>query len=192
MAGPVWNVVQGQWVGSPKWLTFPQTLFARSPHDPNQLCELRVSRGDLFKGAVGRRRQPAYQLWSVLLGKAPPVPHGVEDAEDGLSTLLDAHACFRGIRRPAAEDDDGSQFVAYALKPTAFFSYEFLAPLVFSSKHPVPPDLVFLAFARLDEPSDGATIKGVLTHWDFVDADERDPMMPADYDSRFHELLWRR
>ena len=35
-------------------------------------------------------------------------------------------------------------------------------------------------------------IKGVLTHWDFVEADERDAMLPEGYDTRFRKQLWRR
>ena len=189
---PALNVLRGDWISSEKWVTFPQTVHARAPEDPDRLCEVRVSRGDLFKAADARRRQPAYQFWSVIAGKAPPVPHHVENADHDLVSLLDAHACFQGICRPVGEDDGGDQFVVYVLKPKFFFAYGFTAPLVFTTREPVPHDLVFLAFVRLDEPSDTGTVRGVLTHWDFVEADERNEMMPADFDTRFRKLLWQR
>ena len=102
---PALNVLRGDWISSEKWVTFPQTVHARAPEDPDRLCEVRVSRGDLFKAADARRRQPAYQFWSVIAGKAPPVPHHVENADHDLVSLLDAHACFQGICRPVGEDD---------------------------------------------------------------------------------------
>lgn len=189
---PSLNILAGEWVSSERWVDFPQLIKARSPHDVDRLCELRVARGDMFKAADSRRRQPAYQFWSVLEGKPPPVPTDVADASEGLISLLDAHACFKGIKRPVAEDDGGDEFVAYVLKPRFFFAYEFRAPIVFSTKEEVPPDLVFMALVRLDQPSDQGTVKGVITHWDFVEADERDEMLPVGYDDRFRELLWRR
>lgn len=189
---PTLTVVQGDWISSAKWLDFPRLVHARSPQDPERLSEFRIARGDVFKAADSRRRQPAYALWSVVLGKAPPVPHGVENADHGLSTLLDAHACFQGIRRAAGEDDDGDQFVVYVLKPSFFFAYEFLSPVVLTTKEAVPPDLVFLVFVRLDHPSEPGTIQGVITHWDFVEVDERNESLPEGYDERFRKLLWQR
>jgi hypothetical protein len=189
---PALNVISGDWVSSERWVDFPQTIKARSPFDVDRICEFRVSRSDVFKAADSRRRQPAYQYWSVLEGKPPPVPTDAVDASDGLVNLLDAHACFQGIKRPAGEDDGGEEFVVYVLKPRSFFAYEFRSPIVFSTKEAVPPDLVFLAFVRMDQPSEPGTIKGVLTHWDFVDADERDEMLPVEYDTRFRAPLWRR
>lgn len=184
------RVIQGDWVASADWITLPQTLRARSPEDRNRSCRVRVNALDLQKAAENRRRHPAYEFWSVLAGKAPPVPHREADAEVGLTSLFDAHACFQGVKRPVAEDGDGAQFVAYILKPKWFFHYEFKPPLVLSTKRAVPDDLVFVAYVRLDEPAETNGKKGVLTHWHFVEADPRDPTMPVGFDERYVRQLW--
>ncbi len=189
MTNPPFTVVKGDWVATSSWLDFPPTLRARDPHNRDRLCDLRVSRNDVLRAADSRRRQPAYEFWSVLNGQAPPVPTQNADVT-GLSMLLDAHACFVGLRRPCADDDHGSGRVAYILKPKAFFVYENRPPVVLTTRETVPPDLVFVAYARLDEPPSAEGVKGVLTHWEFVEADERDPMLPADFDKRYNLRLW--
>jgi hypothetical protein len=129
----------------------------------------------------------------MLAGVAPPIPGlhlSVVDPDDGLTRLTDAHACFSGIRRPAAEDRSGERMLAYVLKPTNQFVYERRPPATFYSKLPVPDDLVLVAYARLDEPCAEAEIKGVVTHWQLVEADPRDSMLPEGFDSRYEKRLW--
>jgi hypothetical protein len=111
-------------------------------------------------------------------------------AEEGLIALIEAHACFRGICRGIAEDDNGEHAVAYILKPRFF--YRRVANLVcLAQKETVPDGLVFAVFARLDEPWDGGKpTVGVVTHGGFVEADAADPLLPVDYESRFVERLW--
>lgn len=190
---PPLRVIRGDWVASPDWLAFPQTVRARSPFDRSKVVELRVARGDLLKAAGLRRRQPAYEFWSMILGTVPPVPGADRFAPEGATGLIalqDAHACFRGVRRPCAEDDDGDQMVAYVLKPTAFFMYEARPPIMFLRREPVPKDLVFVAYAKLDAPCEQAPNIGVLTHWQFVEADETDANLPEDFNGRYTERLW--
>ena len=184
------RVIQGDWVASPKWLDLPATVRSRSPEDRNTLCRVRVNREDVHKAAANRRRQPAYEFWSILHGKPPPVPHRVENPDAGLMTLFDAHACFQGVRRPIAEDADGDGFLAYILKPTVFFLYEPRPPLVLCLKEEVPEDLVFVAYVKLDNPAETNATKGVLTHWHFVEADKRDALLPAGFDQRYVKQLW--
>lgn len=184
------RLIQGDWVASPDWLTLPQAIRARSPDDPARNCRVRVNREDVVKAALHRRRQPAYDFWCILNGKAPPVHHGLADADVELTTLYDAHALFKGMRRPIAEDPDGGNFLAYVLKPKWFFAYDTRPPVFTSYKDPVPDDLVFVAYVRLDEPSDTNLIKGVLTHWQFVEADPRNPLLPINCDDRYVRRLW--
>lgn len=184
------RVVQGDWIVAPDLLNLPQTIRARSPEARNRACRLRVNREDVTKAAAMRRREPAYEFWSILHGKPPPVPHREEKPDDGLITLFDAHACFQGVRRPIAEDGDGARFVAYVLKPRYFFAYDPRPPLMMTIKEAVPEDLVFVAYLRLDEPADTDVIKGVLTHWHFVEADEKDGRLPVDYEHRYVKRLW--
>ena len=136
-----------------------------------------------------------FNLWSCVLGEPPRVPMVstyVERPFDGLSRLDQAHACFRGIKRPCAEDGEGDRMVAYVIKPTQFYEYA-PHPVCIASKVTVPDDLVFVAFAKLDEPCGpfGHLTKGVLTHWQFIEADqEAGNMLPVEYKTRFRERLW--
>jgi hypothetical protein len=64
-------------------------------------------------------------MWSIILGAEPPVlgcAHRNRKMKGELTKLADAHALFQGIKRPLADDDDGSQVLAYVLKPK--FMYE--------------------------------------------------------------------
>ena len=194
MPTPQLTVIQGGWVRAPKLLQLPQTIAARSPFDKNQICAFRVCRDDVRKSLENRRRQPVYDLHSVLLGQPPKIPQVVQrnpQAYVGLSRLTDAHACFAGLRRAHDEDNFGTSFIAYVLKPHYFYEYV-PDPICYAKKADVPEDLVFVAYARLDEPcaSDGHLVKGVLTHWQFVQADGESPLLPIDHDTRYNQRLW--
>jgi hypothetical protein len=175
------------------WLQFPPTVHARSPFDQDSLCRLKLSTNDVRKAARAGRRQPAFELWSGVIGSPPPVP-GVErrnnpDPND-LSSLIQAHACFRGIERPLAEDDDGANVVAYVLRPRFFYEYD---PHMVSLalRVPVPRDLVFVTYARLFELEGKADeLVGVVTHWGFVEADPRNLRLPINSSTRYRERLW--
>jgi hypothetical protein len=175
------------------WLQFPTSVPARSPFNRDSLCRLKLSTNDVRKAARAGRRQPVFELWSGVIGSPPPVP-GVDrrnnpDADD-LTSLIQAHACFRGIERPLAEDDDGTDVIAYVLRPRFFYEYD---PNMVSLalRVPVPRDLVFITYARLLELSDNADEPvGVVTHWGFVEADPKNLRMPINSSTRYRERLW--
>jgi hypothetical protein len=120
-----------------------------------------------------------------------PVQWGENDpAEEGLTTLVEAHGCFRGILRALAEDDRGDHVVAFILKPK--FYYKRVTNLVCrAAKRVTPDDLVYVVHGRLDVPLDPkcATI-GVITHGGFVVTDRFDPVLPEDHSTRYVERLW--
>jgi hypothetical protein len=199
MKRPVLMIVQGGATVASPWLDFPATIGAPSPFDKTCLCSFRIGREDTLKAARAGRRQPAFQLWSVVIGKAPPVPnvtwHKNFPSDAGLTRLGEAHACFKGLQRPLAEDDDGSSVLAYILKPRFYYAFDSGydgAMVCVARKLVAADDLVFAAYIRLDEPCGGAGIspKGVLTHWGFVEADANDPELPVNYRSRYEKRLW--
>ena len=136
---------------------------------------------------------PPLNSGAASVESPPPVP-GVErrnnpDPND-LTSLLEAHACFRGIERPLAEDDDGANVIAYVLRPR--FLYEYDPNMVsLALRVPVPRDLVFITYARLLELS-GKTDEpvGVITHWGFVEADPHNLRLPINSSTRYRERLW--
>jgi hypothetical protein len=195
MAKPTLNVIQGTAGRGTVWLDFPATVVARSPFERSQTCRLRISREDATKAARAHRLQPIWEFWSIVIGEPPPVPNvrtwGVNvPSEEGLTTLVEAHACFLGIRRALAEDDDGDNVVAYVLKPRFF--YERATNLVCAAaKRATPEGLVYAVHARLDVPhnSQGSAV-GVVTHGGFVAVDANDPLLPEDHASRYKTELW--
>jgi hypothetical protein len=184
----------GAWTSPGEWLRFPAFVRAPSPFDRLTPCVLEISHNDTRRAARAGRRQPAFDLWSMIIGCAPPVP-GV-DARNAplpgaLISIADAHACFRGIERPLAEDNDGGDVVAYALRPRFFYQYD---PNMVSValKVPVPRDVVFVVYARLFDANKVVASGpiGVITHWDFVEADRADPKLPVHHSSRYRNRLW--
>jgi hypothetical protein len=132
-------------------------------------------------------------MWSIILGLEPPVPgcaHRNRKIAGPLTKLADAHALFKGIERPLADDDDGSEVLAYVLKPK--FMYENNPDMVsVALKVAVPQDVVFVAYARLSKASEGPSgTKGTVTHWHFVEADPATPMLPVEYSTRYRTQLW--
>ena len=92
------------------------------------------------------------------MGEPPPVPNvrswGVNaPAEDGLTSLVEAHACFRGICRALAEDDKGDNVVIFILNPRYFYVHS-TNMVCAAEKRSTPPGLVFAVHARLDVPHD--------------------------------------
>jgi len=118
------------------------------------------------------------------------VPHDLEVAKSELTRRRDAHACFQGVRRPCAEDGDGDNVVAYVLKPNVVIGYKALPPAMLAVKEVIPGDLVLVAYVRLDAPVTETGPIGVLTHWQFVEADAADCMLPKGYKERYAKRLW--
>lgn len=194
------TVIQGGAAARSPWLDLPATVVAPSHLDRTGRCSYRVAREDVVKAALrAGKRQGVLQFWSIIRGIAPPVPNiGIGQPglpNHGLSSLLDAHACFKGVRRPLAEDDAGAQCVAYVIKPRFVYVYRptpehgMVCPIL---KEPVPDGHVFMAYVRLDEPITPAVpnINGVLTHWHFVESDPSDESLPIDHTTRYDQRLW--
>jgi hypothetical protein len=57
---------------------------------------------------------------------------------------------------------------------------------------PVEDDLVFVAYARLDQPcaSEPGAVLGALTHWGFFESDGSDRDLPVGFAARFVKRHW--
>ena len=143
-----------------------------------------------MKAARNCRRQPIFDLWSMVIGQPPPVP-GVQDSGEELTCLTDAHACFRGIQRPRAEDNDGSNVIIYVLRPSVFYVHDPNMRTVAQLRE-LPRNLVFTVFVRMDEPfALGAGDTGIVTHWQFVEAEIVGSIfLPQNAGTRYEERLW--
>lgn len=180
--------------GIKSWLDFPATVQAPSPEDRAVFCDFRLGSADAVTTARTGRRQPTFEMWSIILGVEPPVigcSRRNKKIQGKLTKLSDAHALFQGIERPLADDDDGSQVLAYVLKPQ--YMYENNPDMVsVALKVAVPQDVVFVVYARLNKANGeghGVT-RGTVTHWHFVEADPAARMLPVDYFTRYRTQLW--
>jgi hypothetical protein len=139
------------------WLEFPAVVQAPSPEDRAVLCDFVLGRADVVTMDRIGRRQLSFEMWSIVLGLEPPIigcAHRNRKIEGELTKLAEAHALFKGIERPLADDDDGSEVMAYVLKPK--FMYENNPAMVnVALKVAVPQDVVFVVYARLSNGGDG-------------------------------------
>lgn len=176
------------------WLEFPGTVEAPSPEDRKVACDFTLGSADAITMARIGRRQLTFEMWSIILGIEPPVlgcAHRNRKIPGKLTKLAEAHALFKGIERPLADDDDGSEVLAYVLKPQHM--YENNPDMVsVALKVAVPQDLVFVVYARLSNAGgEGHSgTRGIVTHWHFVEADPATPMLPVDYSTRYRTQLW--
>jgi len=195
MMRPKLRVVAGADVRRAEWLDFPSMVAAKSPWNRDVACSLRVSAEMASKSARVGRKQPAFNFWSLIKGKAPPVLNvrageKGKRADENLVGVDAAHACFRGLKRPLGDQDSAENYVVYVLKPQFLYRYRpSLACL--AEKVAVPDCMVFVVYAKLDVPvNKEALIQGVITHWDFVLHSEDDRLLPEDHQTRYAERLW--
>lgn len=180
----------------PAWLTFPTFVAAPAPYDRTQTCQFRLPPHDAHKASVNGRQQIIMQLWSIVLGAPPPVMN-VESytpnlpAKEGLTDLKRAHACFQGIERKMADDNEGEKVLVYVLKPAFFYEFQYEMACM-ARKRPVPDDLIFAVYVRLDRlyANGGSAINGAVSHWHFIEADPAAPMLPRDHGSRYRRRHW--
>ncbi len=193
MSKPLLVVIEGGAIPDPAWLAVRQTVLGRAHFDRTLPVFFRLALHDVKKGLAARRRQPIFDLWSVVIGEPPPVNNVEYSGKPTLISLSQAHACFQGIRRPIGEDDDGDNVVAYILRPREHYVYRADMVTVAHLK-PVPGDLAFVCYVRLDLPEqhDGVGTKGVITHWQFVDGEigPGGDVLPVGYDQRYKKRLW--
>lgn len=179
-----------------EWLKFPSTIESRSPFDQNAKVFWRIDPTtviDAFKDS--NRKQPLLDLWSIVLGITPPISGASSQLEKEknvkLTSLGDAHACFRGVNRPVGDDLTGANSLAYIVKARHCFSFndESFCPLKLLR---LPPDVVLIVYVSMDQAYDKAraSLKGVITHWSLVETQPNDAMLPIDFDKRFASRIW--
>ncbi len=197
------QVIDGGGNPPPLWRDVPSTVLARSVQDRNLAAFYRVAQNDVQKALSVNRRQPLLDLWTCVVGEIPPFPNarakwgkGLENAK--LVSMADATSCFRGLKRPLADDDRGFDCYALVSKPTKRFTY---APDMACSLNlvDVPDDLVHITYVRCDVPAartrrglatDSVPNVGVVTHWHFVEADPTDALLPIDFRDRYRQRIW--
>ncbi len=194
---PKLTVIEGGGEARPKLLRLPQTVLGPSPFAPAMRVRYRIAEGDVRRALDNHRRQPALDLWSMVIGQLPPLP-GVSryaDLEKELKrqSLENAHAAFRGVRRPVGDDPNGFDHVVFITNPSVHFFYE---PDMVCLIKPgeIPDDVVLATYVKLDFPEGRPTaarqkvsVGGVITHWELI---ERDGNLPVRSTERYRRQLW--
>ena len=184
------------------WQDLPQTVVARSPFNRECVALYRLSKHTFAKLDSAKRRQPFFDAWTCILGKVPPVNNSSMLTRNNggrrLFSLSDARACFRGVKRAVGADTHGFDVVAFVSRPAwgVCYSPSLSCPISWWS---VPNDIVFVTYVRLDHPPSGrygtataseALVRGVITHWHFVEADPEINDLPIGYQVRYRRRLW--
>lgn len=195
------RLIHGGGRNVPSWANLPSIVLGRSPFDKTEPIAFRLAKHDLLRQLESGRRQPVYEAWGSVVGRLPPVPNVTRlDAQLSrmpLVSLSEAHACFRGLKRPIGDDSRGFDHFAYILKPTSMVVYR---PDMVCLAHlsEVPADLVFAIYCRMDYPLGVGNLRvdgtrptsGVITHWGFVEADNANAFLPTGYDARYRKRMW--
>lgn len=172
-------------------------LSAPSPDDPDKMIKVRVSDATLYRLYTANRKTALWQAWAHLTGQLPPipntaairpmVPHGSFDPLEG------ARACFRGIRRPHREEQDGDSVVVYIINPTHTLSWD-VSMVCRAKVTRAPSGTVMAVYMRMQDslhpPMDG--ISGIITGWEFIPCDTSVVTLPEDFEQRYSLELWRR
>lgn len=199
-ARPNLVVIQGGGVTPSPWRVLPSTLIGRSPHSRDQLALYRLATNDLQKDIEARKYQPVFNAWSLVLGKIPPIPNASK-IEKSLSpnqliSIRDAHACFRGLKRPVGGDDRGFDVYTFISKPNHYVRFKpgMACQGVIAN---IPDELVFASYVRIDvgrrtQTPNGSQsmVTGVVTHWGLIEADPSDPTLPMGFKERYRKQIW--
>jgi hypothetical protein len=121
--------------------------------------------------------------------------------------LKQSVACFRGVKRPYDDDEDGGSVIIYVLNPTVSLDRD--VNLVCLAKAVrVPSDTCLTVQVRptaalqtlqsaLDTPvtrsidtADAATVHGVVTRLEFISGNGENPILPKRHTDRYHSRLW--
>ncbi len=194
------QVIEGGGRKPSAWIEIPQTVLALSPLNNSNPSTFRIAQGGILRALEHGHKQPLLDLWAMVLGQVPPVNNalikwGTPEVRNRLKSLSSTHASFRGIKRPMGDDDKGFDVYALVTKPEMTFKY---VPSMSCVIEPVeiPSDIVCVTYVRMDYPQ-GRNLsgkqpvlsRGVITHWELVEADETG-LLPIGYHDRYRTRIW--
>jgi hypothetical protein len=176
------------------WAQFP-TIEAPHPLDRARLVRLQVSPHFIIGNLRKNLRSPIYQAWAHLVGRMPPVPNVnliPASAALSLTTLKDAHACFRGVKRPHGSELNGDRVFIYLIKVAVTVRFDNTPPVGIPATQPLDPDIVLAVYVESIEglQSVSESLWGAALRLEFVEMSTADLLLPVDHESRYDERLW--
>jgi hypothetical protein len=195
------TVIEGGQLAVPNLLRLPNAVMAPSPFDRRSLVAFRIGTEDYRKALGQNRRTPVLDLWSLVIGQLPPVPNASKfsDLIEQLDAhaLQNAHACFKGVRRPVADDKLGLDQFVFITKPRVHFRYVPSMVCVMEEDE-IPSDVVLATYVTMDFPvgrpgpsrRQNVPFEGIITRSHFIEADPNDAQLPIQYEERYQRRLW--
>lgn len=194
---PKLTLIEGGAAMRPPLLQLPPTVLGPSPFNRSMRVGYRIAEGDVRRALEERRRQPILDLWSMVLGRLPPIAN-ISRYSDYEGTLRDqaldqAHAAFRDVRRPVGDDPHGFDYFVFITNPSVHFRY---VPDMVCVVRPeeLPTDVVLATYVLMDFPHGRASasrakvpVQGLVTHWELI---ERDGLVPVHSEERYRRRLW--
>lgn len=175
----------------------PPTVIAPSPDNPAAEVMLEISSKTLTKILDAHLRVALFQAWGHLVGELPPVPNShkmiAEHPQRKVVSIKDAHACFRGVRRPYGGADAGQDVYVYVIATPDTICWRSSLACV-ADIIPAPEGTLMTVQVRPAsalQPTQ-AGVWGTITKWEFVGACPEQPQFPRDHTQRYDELLWAR
>lgn len=170
------------------WLQLP-TVPAPSPHNQHAAVTYEVSATYIRTMFGGNRLTQIFQTWVHVAGELPPI-NNVSRLMQGpvvpsLTTLHQSVACFRGVKRPYYDEEDGGSVIVYVLNPAVSVDRD-VSLVCLAKAVRVPSDTCLTVQVRpsaalqsqrtaLDssvtrsiDPADAETIHGVVTRIEFI------------------------
>lgn len=137
----------------------------------------------------------------MVIGRLPPVnnihKYDLLTSRIACQSLVSAHAAFRGVNRPVGDDERGLDHVVFVSKPSVHFRF---APSMACVAEPreLPSDVVLATYVKLDFPEGRPNparkvtvpVGGIITHWELIEADPDDRLVPVHSSERYRRRLW--
>jgi hypothetical protein len=192
------------------WLQ-PPSVVAPSPHDKSKTVRYAISESYIRTLLSGNRLTQIFQVWAHVVGELPPINNvsrlGRGTVRPSLTTMAQSVACFRGVKRPYDDEEEGDSVLVYVLNPPVSIDRDVslvcLAKAVrvpsdtcltvqvkpTAALHPAPAALNSDVTRSFDDAGAEA-IHGELTRLEFISGNGETPILPERYSERYHQRLW--
>jgi hypothetical protein len=171
---------------------------ALCPQGTGKTVSLQIMDSTISKLVQAGRRTEIFQAWVHLVGEMPPINNAElvrkTDCPDAhFGRLAEAHACFRGVNRRYDHDDNGSEVYVYVIRTGHTVRWKSDLRCV-AAYYPAPPNVLLTVQAKPIKALQDCEkdVWGGLVKWEFVNADAERHEFPAEFTSRYDELVWQR
>lgn len=173
-------------------------VLAPCPEGSGATVNLSVSQSTIEKLVAAKRRTDLFQAWAHLVGIMPPVNNAdlvrrTEHPDATITTLADAHACFKGVKRRYDQDDDGRDIHIFIINTPYTVRWQSDMRTV-AGVFPAPDNTLLTVQVRPRDTLQGCQpgIWGGISRWEFVNASRERTDFPEGFDNRYDTLLWHR